>query len=528
MAQLIVTQSHDYRGETLTDITEIVFDGTNLFATFGSNQFGGTGISNNVMLSHAFTVDHETMRVILSAPGAFSAAGWTFNGFNPPDAIELIGTSGADTITGTSSWDRIVGGDGADTLSGGDGLDWFQYFAGGEAAAGEVVNGDAGVDALLLGSLFEPVPGTLDFTQVVINSVEELRFFNGATAIFTGAQAAAFVMIEGSTFGLDHLIVNGSSVDLSAVNFQGWGPGGGATFPPDPNLPRDIIEINGTAGANSLTGSEKDDIIRAGAGNDIVAGGPGDDRIVYATGDGADTVVDFVAGAGTRDRIDVGGVDNPGTFVNLLALTSQVGTNAVIDFGGGDTLTLQNVQKTSLTRDDFVGLFAVRQDFNNEGRSDILWRHENGGLLTWDGGQVNDFASLGSRSLDWQFAGDGDFNGDATADILWRNTSGAVEISEMASNGFIHTTHSLGVVGNDWHIADTGYFNGDDTSDILWRHDSGQLAIWDINDGAQSGYHFLGFVGQTGTSTDTGDFNGDGQTDILWRHTTRRGRRSGT
>jgi hypothetical protein len=39
-------------------------------ATFGSNQFGGTGISNNVVLSHAFIVDHETMRVILSAAGS--------------------------------------------------------------------------------------------------------------------------------------------------------------------------------------------------------------------------------------------------------------------------------------------------------------------------------------------------------------------------------------------------------------------------------------------------------------------------
>ena len=55
MAQLIVTQSHDYRGETLTNITEIVFQGTNLFATFGADQFGGTGISNNVTLTHDFT-----------------------------------------------------------------------------------------------------------------------------------------------------------------------------------------------------------------------------------------------------------------------------------------------------------------------------------------------------------------------------------------------------------------------------------------------------------------------------------------
>ena len=59
------------------------------------------------------------------------------------------------------------------------------------------------------------------------------------------------------------------------------------------------------------------------------------------------------------DKIDVGGFDNLGTFDNLIALTTQNGADVVIDFGGGDTLTLQNVQKTSLIRDDFVGVRAV-------------------------------------------------------------------------------------------------------------------------------------------------------------------------
>ena len=142
------------------------------------------------------------------------------------------------------------------------------------------------------------MPITLDFTQVRYNSVEELRFFNGATATFTGARAASFGSI-GAAPGLDHLIVNGSSIDLSAVDFLGWGPRVCPSSLPLHPL-GDIIEINGTAGADSLTGTEMDDIIRAGAGADTVAGGPGDDRLVYAPGDGADTVVGFVAGAVTR------------------------------------------------------------------------------------------------------------------------------------------------------------------------------------------------------------------------------------
>jgi FG-GAP-like repeat len=80
----------------------------------------------------------------------------------------------------------------------------------------------------------------------------------------------------------------------------------------------------------------------------------------------------------------------------------------------------------------------------------------------------------------------GDFNNDGMSDVLWRHDSGQVYIWEMM-NGF--QTKAEGAVAhaavtNDWHIQGIGEFNGDFESDILWRHDSGQVYFWEM-DGVQ-------------------------------------------
>jgi hypothetical protein len=158
-------------------------------------------------------------------------------------------------------------------------------------------------------------------------------------------------------------------------------------------------------------------------------------------------------------------------------------------------------------------------DFNDDGRSDILWRNDAGGIATWDmnDGQLLSAHSLGAVPDSWQIAGTGDFNGDHHADILWRSDSGSIAIWNMNDDQILNA-RSLGSVPANWHIAGTGDFNGDGMADILWRNDAGAIATWDMNDGQLLSAHSLGAVPDSWQIAGTGDFNGDHKTDILWRN----------
>ncbi len=110
--------------------------------------------------------------------------------------------------------------------------------------------------------------------------------------------------------------------------------------------------LTGDGGDNQLWSNGGNDTLNGGAGNDLIGGGAGNDTFVYSTG--RDTIYDFVAGAGGIDTIDLRGVAGIQSLADVLAKATQVGANTVIDFGGGNTLTLQSVTKTSLVSGDFL------------------------------------------------------------------------------------------------------------------------------------------------------------------------------
>jgi FG-GAP-like repeat/FG-GAP repeat len=126
-------------------------------------------------------------------------------------------------------------------------------------------------------------------------------------------------------------------------------------------------------------------------------------------------------------------------------------------------------------------------DFNGDGHGDIIWRHDSGQIYFWemnDGLQPKQEGPVAHAAVtnDWHIQGTGDFNGDGNSDIIWRHDSGQVYIWEMdglaikAEGGVAHAA-----VPNDWHIQNVGDFNGDANSDIIWRHDSGQVYIWEMD-----------------------------------------------
>ncbi len=111
--------------------------------------------------------------------------------------------------------------------------------------------------------------------------------------------------------------------------------------------------LRGGDGADWLVGEAGSDTLSGGAGDDVLFGGAGPDTVQYASGDGRDVVRDFVTGGAEWDVIAFG----PGLFGSFAAVqaaTQQVGADAVITAGVGESLTLQNIQALSLSARNFT------------------------------------------------------------------------------------------------------------------------------------------------------------------------------
>ena len=140
--------------------------------------------------------------------------------------------------------------------------------------------------------------------------------------------------------------------------------------------------LSGGGGNDRLFGGTSRDVLDGGPGADFLNGGSGDDLFIYRPGDGADVIFGFASGAGSEDQINLDTFANVNSLADVLARATQVNADTVIDFVGGNTLTLRNVLRISLTADDFV-FSPPTSDFNADGTSDILWKHSNGFVAEW-------------------------------------------------------------------------------------------------------------------------------------------------
>ena len=229
----------------------------------------------------------------------------------------LLGSNGNDRLFGGSSADTLLGGSGADTLFGDDGFDRLRGQDGNDVleggAGGDFLDGDAGTD-------------TASYANAGMGV--QVRLWNGDG---TAGEALGDTLLE-----IENLAG-------SAFNDSLAGDAGDNRI--DGNFGDDIIQ--GLGGADQLTGDR---------GDDLLIGGAGDDTFLYFAGDGADTITDFAAGAGSDDAIRLFNMGSAfDTFAEVLAAASDDGAgNAVIDFGGSDTITLQSLSVAQLHQDDFV------------------------------------------------------------------------------------------------------------------------------------------------------------------------------
>lgn len=113
--------------------------------------------------------------------------------------------------------------------------------------------------------------------------------------------------------------------------------------------------LNGDDGDDTMLGGGGRDALMGGAGNDRLVGGTENDGFIFNPGSGADLIVDFGAGAASGDVIRLIGFGAAfDAFSDVLAASTQVGANVVIDLGAGDTITLQGVTLANLNAGDFA------------------------------------------------------------------------------------------------------------------------------------------------------------------------------
>jgi hypothetical protein len=199
MTTLSVPSTQDYRGQSLaSNIDTIDFTGTGFIkATFQPSQFGGSGISNSVMLGNASSTPSPGNGYVVevdltSSDASFSAQSWGFGSLNvndPPPQALIVGSSGAQTITGGDLIPTvIVAGTGVDTLLGGVAGTAF-VFAPGNVPQGDVIDGGSGNRAV---AEIDVAGGSVDYTGATISNVGTIVFdAAGGTATFTGDQLAS-------------------------------------------------------------------------------------------------------------------------------------------------------------------------------------------------------------------------------------------------------------------------------------------------------------------------------------------------
>ncbi|PWC32697.1 DUF4347 domain-containing protein [Azospirillum sp. TSO35-2] len=249
-------------------------------------------------------------------------AGLTLTG--TADRDYLAGGSGNDTIISNGGNDYMIGGAGQDTFvfKPGDGWDYVGDFQAGNS--GDVLN-VAGWS------------GLTSFNAVMAVTVQE-----GADTIvrFDANNSVKLANVDRST-------LTAANVSFAATGSGSGGSSGGGTGTTTGKT------VTGTAAGEYLAGGSGNDTITGNGGNDYMIGGAGRDTFVQNANDGWDCIGDFTAGSG-GDVLDIRSIAGFSSFSDVLSHSAQSGADTTIDFGASSTMKLMNVDRSTLTADNFL------------------------------------------------------------------------------------------------------------------------------------------------------------------------------
>lgn len=258
----------------------------------------------------------------------------------PDDRLEVLGDDGRDKIRGSDDAERIFGGggrddiradDGDDLVDGGDGNDRLRGDDGDDTLDGgngnDRLRGDDGDDSLDGGDGNDRLRGGDGADSLSGGDGNDRVKGNGGDDIALGGD------------GNDRVIGGGGDDTLSGGEGRDRVKGGGGD---------DLV--NGGGGNDRVIGGNGVDTLDGGSGSDRYNGGLGADTLIFEVDGVSDKINDFEDGL---DLIDVSAF-GIGDIDAIIETGSQVGLDAVIDFGGGDTIVIEDTQLSQIGADDFI------------------------------------------------------------------------------------------------------------------------------------------------------------------------------
>ncbi|MFE5835660.1 FG-GAP-like repeat-containing protein [Arthrobacter sp. NPDC056493] len=163
------------------------------------------------------------------------------------------------------------------------------------------------------------------------------------------------------------------------------------------------------------------------------------------------------------------------------------------------------------------------QDFNGDGRADIVSRDSTGTLWLYRGNGTGGFLARTKVGTGWNsmtsIISAGDFNNDRKADIIARSSTGLLYLYKGNGLGGFSGRTQIGIGWNSFtSLSAGGDFNGDRKPDLVARDAAGGLfAYLGVGNGGLSGRIQIGSSWNTQNTILPTDFNGDAKTDIVSR-----------
>jgi len=167
-----------------------------------------------------------------------------------------------------------------------------------------------------------------------------------------------------------------------------------------------------------------------------------------------------------------------------------------------------------------MGRGVVRNDFNGDGKADILFHQTSTGknfMVLMNGKRVLSQGFVRHFAPSWTVAGSGDYNGDGKADILFHQASTGRNIMVLMNGKRVLSQGFVRRFAASWTVAASGDYNGDGKADMLFHQASTGRNIMVLMNGKRVlSQGFVRHFAPSWTVAGSGDYNGDGKADILF------------